>query len=406
MAQFAKYIAKKISIKSEGNFSGLIIKIGIGGISLSLTIMLLSVFITKGFYSEIENKLTGFAAPIQIRTFDLNESFEAQPLYLDPIMANKIKSLAGVKNIQPFIQKAGIIKSGENIQGIVMKGIDSTYQTEYLSKILVKGYIPDYKNIDEQNSVLISEYLANSLFLDTGKKLNVYFVQQPVRARSFNIKGIFKSGLDMHDRSFAICNIHMIRTLYSWPDSLVQGYEVLLNNNQNMTKLKPKINTYLGIDKEAITSKELYPQIYDWLALLDQNVWIILILMSIVGIINMITALLILILERTNMIGILKALGAKNHQVRNIFLRKANQLTLNGILIGNLVAMGIFIIQYYTHIIPLDNASYYVDHVPVKFDWIWFTGVNLGCYLICLMSLLIPTVLISNISPVKAIRFN
>lgn len=316
--------------------------------------------------------------------------------------------------MQAFATKGGIVKTKENIQGVICKGVDTGYDWSFFEKHKVRGStlsVDDEKTNDE---VMISKYLARLLKLDTADKMIMYFIdnQNRPRARAFIINGIYETSFEEIDKYFIICDIKHVQQVNDWGPEMISGYEVLLTDFRDLEEMTTEIRNMIAYDffengsKLKVTSiKEKYPQIFDWLALLDINVWVILMLMLMVAGFNMISGLLILILERTRMIGILKSLGAVNIRIRNIFLYLSVFIIGRGLFWGNLIGISICLVQKYLVVLKLDPASYYIDKVPINFDIGHILLLNLGAMGITLFILILPSLIISKISPVDAIEF-
>lgn len=400
------FIAKRITLNSNRTFSKLIVRIAILGIMLGLAVMILSVAIVKGFKSEIREKVRGFAGDIQIVKYDLNTSFENSPFLINPATLRTIKEYPEIDYAQPFATKPGIINTNDEVEGVVLKGVDKTYNWEYFDKIMVSGRTINFADsLQSQKEILISQYTAGRLNLKVGDDFLMYFVQQPLRKRKFEIVGIYNLGVEELDKMYVIGDMSLIRRLNKWTPDQVGGYELRLNDFSQLDTVANKVFESLDIDLRSVTVKEYYPTIFEWLSLLDVNTQVILVLMLAVAVINMISALLIMILERTNMIGILKALGSSNWNIRKIFLYNAAYLIGLGLLLGNILGIGIGIFQYYTHFFQLDQASYFISFVPVQLELLDVLLLNAGTLFICVLVMLIPSLLVTQISPVKAISF-
>ena len=397
------FIAKRITFNSKRTFSKLIVRIAILGIMLGLAVMILSVAIVKGFKSEIREKVRGFSGDIQISKFDLNSSYENSPFVIDKSKFKKLVSTPGIAYAQAFATKPGIINTNNEVEGVVLKGVDKNYNWDYFEKTLVDGKVIDFS--DSGNQILISKYTADRLNLKVGDDFLMYFIENSLRKRKFIIVGIYSLGVEEVDKTFVIGDIGLIRTLNKWDDTQVGGYELRVSDFNNLDKTANIIYDNIDIDLRSFTVKEYYPTIFEWLSLLDVNTQVILILMMAVAVINMISALLIMILERTNMIGILKALGSTNWNVRKIFLYNASYLIGFGLLLGNILGAGLGLIQSETHFFKLDQASYYINFVPVQLDLQDIVLLNAGTLLISVIVLLIPSMLVTRISPLKAISF-
>lgn len=400
------FIAKRITFNSKRTFSKLIVRIAILGIMLGLAVMILAVAIVKGFKSEIREKVRGFSGDIQITKLDLNASFENSPFILSTEVMDKIRQEAGIADVQAIATKNGIINAGDEIEGVVLKGVDKTYNWTYFNKILVSGRTIDFSDtLKSRSQILISKYTADRLNLKVGDDFLMYFIENSLRKRKFQIAGIYDLGVEEVDKVFVIGDIALIRSLNNWNSLEVGGYELRVSKFDELEPVADKVYEDLDIELKSYTIKEYYPAIFEWLSLLDVNTQVILVLMIAVAVINMISALLIMILERTNMIGILKALGSSNWSVRKIFMYNAAYLIGLGLFLGNVLGIGLGLFQRYTHFFTLDQASYYISFVPVQLDFQDILLLNAGTLTISLFVLLIPSMLVTRISPLKAIRF-
>lgn len=409
------FIAKKITQTQEAakNMSGPIVKIAIFGISLGLAVMILSMAIITGFKNEVSSKVIGFGAHIQVTNFDSNRSYETLPINKKQLSTSLLHSIDGIKHSQVFITKSGIIKAKNNIQAIILKGVDNNFDWTFFENNLVEGKVFELPDSTKSNEILISEYIANLLQLKLGDKLTVYFVQDPPRMRSFKISGIYKTSIEDFDKAFALVDMRHLQKLNGWTKDQVSGYEIMIDDYRLLQPLTDSVFNIAGYHftndgarLKIVNIHQLYPQIFDWLNLQNVNVVIILILMLIVASINMISGLLILILERTNMIGLLKGLGYNNWRIRKIFLYQSGFLITKGLLWGNVIGIGLSLIQYYFGIIPLDEATYYIDKVPIELKLSHVAYLNIGTLALTVAIMLLPSYLITKISPAKAIKFN
>ena len=408
------FIARRIIGKKKGrrSFSGSIVAIATFGIALGLAVMIIAVAIITGFKKEISGKVTGFGAHIQILNLDSNISFETKPVPAHLESLDRVKKLEGVSNIQPFALKAGIIKTGEEIHGAVLKGVDSQYDWNFIEKHMIGGETFKVNDSIRTNMVVLSLHTANLLNLGVGDKFTMYFIQEPPRARTFTIQGIYNTSLEEFDRLFIYSDIKQVQRLNDWSEAEVSGHEVMLVNMSTLSDMAEKVRDEVGVDfledgsrLKVETIEEKYTQIFDWLNLQDLNVIVLIILMLIVAGFNMISGLLILILERTNMIGILKALGTNNASIRKIFLYQSAYLTLLGLAWGNVIGVALCMAQKYLHIVSLDPSSYYLDTVPINLNLMHILLLNLGTMTITILFLLLPSMIIARISPDKSIRF-
>ncbi len=368
--------------------------------------MIIAGSIVSGFQKEISEKMFGFWGHIAIRSIQQGNSYEEVPVsFIQPFYPS-LDTVKGIRHIQIFATKAGILKTDSDIEGIVLKGIGPDYDWSFLNHSMVAGKPFNAADTSARNKIIISQSTAERLQLKAGDHVLVYFVQQPMRYRKLLIAGIYKTGLAEYDRLYALVDIEQIQKLNDWQADEVGGFEVSINDINDMDKFAYLINEkYAGQELAAQTVKEENPNLFDWLGLQSMNEHVILILMILVAIINMTTVLLILILERTNMIGILKSLGGSNWLIRKIFLYQTAYITGTGILLGNVIGIGLCLVQKYFHVITLPEDSYYVRVAPVLLNPAFIAGLNIGTLLVCFFTLIIPSYLVSRITPVKAIRF-
>lgn len=403
-----RYIARRITFSNNGKerISRPVIRIAILGIALGFSIMVLAVFIVNGFKREIREKLIGFNAHIQISHFDQNYSYETSTISNDPGLTEKLRQLPDVAHVQRFATKAGIIKNGADLEGVVAKGIGNDYDWSFFNKYLVDGHVFTVQDSTRGTDIVISKNTATKLNLKTGDSLNMYFIQQPPRARRFRIAGIYQTGLEEFDNLYLFCDIGQIRVLNDWAPDKTGGYEITLKNFNRIDEATEQVYQTLPPDLNARSVKELYPQIFDWLELQNINAWIIIALMIVVSGINMISALLVIILERVQMIGTLKSIGSSDASIRKVFLWVASYIIGRGLVIGNIAGLGIAGLQHYFKIIPLDETSYYISHVPVQINLTQLALLNAGTLALCVLMMILPTLLVTSIRPVNALRYS
>lgn len=403
---FASFISSRISFQSNRTFSKLIVRIAVVGIMLGLGVMILSVAVIRGFKQEIRQKLRGFAGDILIQKFDNNYSDQNSPFKIDNAFVKKVQASPLFTHIMPIATKPGIIKTHTEIEGVIMKGVNKNYDWTFFRKILVSGKVIDFKDtVDAQKQIMISSYTASRLKLKVGDKFLMYFVQEPLKKRPFYITGIFDVGVEDIDKSFVVGDLSLIVKLNNWHPDEIGGYELRVSDFDKLDDANDYLGDKMPLKLKSYTVSESYPSIFEWLKLLDVNAQVMLILMLIVATINMISALLIIILERTSMIGIFKAMGAGNWTIQKIFLYNASYLIGIGLVLGNIFGLGISLVQYNTHLFKLDEESYYMKFVPILVRWTDIVLLNIGTLAICLLVLIIPSMLVTRISPVKAIRF-
>ncbi|MCU0407411.1 MAG: ABC transporter permease [Bacteroidales bacterium] len=412
---FPYFIAQRlVKGRREGtSFSRPINVIAITGIALGLAVMIIAVAILTGFKKEIREKVVGFGSHIQIMNFDSNISYETSPISQNQEFTGKVRAIPGVKHMQVFATKAGIIKTDEEIQGVVLKGVGSDYDWSYFSSCIVEGSVFTVSDTARTNEVIISRKLADMLNLKKGDSFATFFVQDPPRSRKFTISGIYETSLEEFDKIYVFCDIGHIRRLNGWEDDKVSGFEIFIDDFNSMEPMTQLVRDAVGYrisedeEKFRVTNAGgRYPQIFDWLNFQDVNVIIIIALMLLVAGFNMISGLLILILEKTNMIGILKALGSEDKSIRRVFLYQASYLIGKGLFWGNLAGIGLAFLQLKTGLITLDPTSYYIKTVPVNLDIVHILLLNAGTMAAIVLMLLVPSQLISRISPVKAIKYD
>ncbi len=367
--------------------------------------MILSHAVVNGFQSTIQNKVFNFLGHIQITRFDSQHSYESVPIDRRVSFYPLADSVTSIEHMQVFAQMAAIMKTEKQIEGVLLKGVGPDFDWTFLHNRLVKGDTFHITDSVTSNEILISKKIADRLRLDTGQQVGAYIIQDPPRARQFTIKGIYNTGLEEYDKLYCIVDLKHIQKLNNWEPHQVGGFEVFLPHLGKTQEASQFLNKHLPTELQAQSLKQINPNLFDWLKMQDLNKYVILILMILVAAINMITVLLILILERTNMVGILKALGADNWAIQRIFLYNAVYIIGIGLLLGNTVGIGIGVLQKYTGLITIPQKSYYISQVPIQLDWMAFLGINVGTIVVCTLMLIIPSYLVTRITPIKSIRF-
>lgn len=402
-------IARRISLGNHRSFSAFITRIAIAAVALSMVVMVVTTASVNGFKYEISRKIFGFWGHIHINTYDLNYSYEdIQPISVKQSFYPNLDTLPGVHHIQVYANIAGIIKTPDNIEGIMLKGIGSDFDWTFLRSFLIQGDTLNLADSTKSNSILISQKTAKRLMLKTGDGMVVYFVKDRPKVRKFTVAGIYKTGLEEYDEKYALVDIRHIQKINGWEDDQVGGFEVILDNVNDIDTMTNLLNDeIIGADTplQVQSMKDIDPNIFEWLELQNTNEQIILVLMIFVAIINMAAALLILILERTNMIGILKALGATNRIVQQIFLYNAAIIMGVGLFIGNVIGLGVCYLQQHYGIIKLSEEQYYLSVAPMKINWPVLIGLNAGSLIVCVLVMLLPSLMVVAIQPIKAIRF-
>ena len=419
-------MARRIAFAGGQNFSRLIIRIAVIAVALSVAVMIAASALISGFKTEISRKIFEFWGHIHISDTAYSLSFEPtpislkQPFYpsldtirsiseanLDRMELGHKKPHGGIRHIQAFAHKPGIIRTKTALEGILLKGIGTDFDWENLKPYLLEGKPINVKDTAPSRDIIISRQTADRLQVGIGDKFIVHFVKDRDQLRRlFQVSGIYKTGLEEYDRKFALCDIRQVQNLLGWDGNQVAGFEIWLDDLRDLDLYNQYIyDEVLPPELLAVSIREKFPSIFEWLELQDYNEVVILALMLAVAIINMITALLVLVLERTNMIGVLKALGAANGRIRQIFIYHAAVITLLGMFWGNLIGLGFCFLQDKFRFIRLNEADYYLSYAPVKVNWLAVAGINIGTLLITLIFLLLPSLVVSGISPVRAIRF-
>lgn len=408
------FIARRIHFSKEGDRKVIspAVRIAIIGIALGLAVMILSVAIVIGFKKEVRNKVIGFGSHIQITNFDSNSSYESTPIAISDTLLQNLRAFPGIRHVESFATKPGILKTENDFQGIVLKGVDTDYDWTFFRNNLKEGNIISIDPDKNSTDVIISRYLADLLQLNVGDSFLTYFVQDNVRARKFHIAGIYETGFLDYDKLFVIADIKQIRRLNGWEKDQVSGLELFVDNYDNLDQISEDLYFDLAEKQDrngntfyARSIKELNPMIFNWLDVLDINVVVILVLMLSVAGFTMISGLLIIILERTNMIGILKALGQNNTSIRHIFLYVSFFLIGKGMLWGNIIGVFLCLMQSHFKIITLDPSIYYLDAVPVDLNILSLVLLNIGTLCISMLMMLGPSYLITKIDPARSIRF-
>lgn len=401
-----RFISSRIFSFSKENLSSVVMKIAVVSIALGISIMLISIAVIVGFKNQIKEKVVGFVNPIQIQVLNQNESIEETPFIYDSVLKSKL-DLPFVESVYSTANKAGLVKTNEEIHGIVLKGVGEDYDWNYMKANLVAGDVPQYLENERSNDVLISKVISDKMVLNVGDEVRIWFVGENMktRGRKFLIKGIYETGLTECDERFIYCDLNQIRRLNGWDDNMVGHLEIDVVDGVNPAEANNVIYYKIPTNLVSYEAKDLYPQIYDWLELQDMNVVIIIVLMLLVAGITIISMLLIIVLERTSTIGILKSMGANNAFIRRIFLQRSQRILLIGMLLGNIFGIGLCLIQKYTEIIKLSPESYYLSSVPIELNWTYILLLNIGTFILWVLMMSIPTMIINNIKPSKSIRF-
>ena len=404
------FIAKRIIAGKEykNSISSPIIKIAITAIALGIIIMMISIATGKGMQEKIRDKISGFKGHIQITNYDDNNSeVSINPIHKKQDFYPQFSNIEGIKNVQIYANKAGLIRTKTAFEGIVFKGVSTDYDWSFFKEYLIEGRLPDF-NQKRTRDVLLSKTLVSNLQLTLNDTIEVHFFKSnrklPSRFKLI-VVGIYDTGFNQFDKNMMIGDIREVQRLHKWNDNQVGGFEVVLDNFDQIKEKGDEVYAAIGSTLNSNTIVETYQFIFEWIELFDNNVWFIIGIMILVASINMITALLVLILERVQMVGILKALGSDNWSVRKIFLYNASYLILKGLFWGNLIGLSLLGIQYYFGLVTLDPATYYVSTVPISISFVAIVALNIGTLVLCFLMLIVPSYIITKISPSKSIQF-
>ena len=405
------FIAKRIigSKSYKSSISAPIIKIGIAAIAIGIIVMLIAIATGLGLQQKIRDKMVSFNGHVSIALFDSNNSEESfRPISKNQEFYPTFKEVQGVSHIQGVATKFAVIRTETDFEGVILKGVGADYNWDYLREYLIEGDLPDFSQ-NRNEDILISEYLANRLGFKVGDKFNTYFVKsdvnKPPSIITYAVKGIYNSGMQELDKTYIIGDIRHIQRLNRWEADQVGNFEIFIDDFEDIQEKGVEIYSNIPSNLDARTVKQKYATIFEWISIFDKNIYGIIGIMILVAGINMITALLVLILERTQMIGILKALGSNNWSIRKVFLYNATYLIFLGLVWGNILGLGLLLAQKYFGLFPLDPSIYYVTEAPVFLSVGYIIALNVGTFILCLIMLLVPSYIISKISPVKAIRF-
>jgi lipoprotein-releasing system permease protein len=405
------FIAKRIIAgkKYKNSISSPIIKIAITAIALGIIIMLIAVATASGLQTKIRDKMAGFKGHVQILNYDNNNSdVSITPINIEQDFYPEFENIAGIKNVQIFASKGGIIRTDTDFEGIIFKGVSGDYDWSFFEEYLVAGKIPDFEQ-RRTKEVLLSQTVMNRLQLKLNDTIAATFLKTASSTlpsnRKYNISGIYNSGFAPFDKNMMIGDIREVQKLNKWTENQVGGFEVLLSNFDDIEEKSDEIYREISLTLNANSITNLYPTVFDWIQLFDNNVWFIIGIMILIAGINMITALLVLILERVQMIGILKALGSGNSSIREIFLYNATYLILKGLFWGNTIGLSLIGLQYFFEIITLNPETYYVAVMPVHISIGEVFALNIGTLVLCFLMLVIPSYIVTKINPSKSIKF-
>ena len=380
----------------------------VAAVSLSITVMILAIATGKGLQEKISAKVTGFTSDIQVTVLDLNQSLELSPISPDSSLIQSLYEIEGIEHVQTQITKNALIKTNTEFEGIAIKGVDNNFDWSFINTHLTQGRLPEYNSYEKSNEILISKKLSQKLSLEISDQALFYFQgKQKIQPliRKFSIVGIYETGIELFDDLYIFADLKHLQKINRWSKNQFSSIEIKINKDYNIDSVHSLVEIVTPYDTKVSTTETLYPQIFDWIKLFDLNIVIILIIMIVVASINMISSLLIIILERTKMIGLLKALGATSISIKKIFLYHAFYLLQKGLIIGNGIGLSLIALQHFLSPIELDPAHYYVKKLPVVLSLENWFSINLMSFFICMILLIIPALIIQKVELVKAIRY-
>ena len=407
------FIAKRISSRTEGR-KNVMIRIATITVAIGMAVMIVALAVVGGFKKEVTGKLVGFSSHVRIVNLYTNNSFETSPVTVDSALMRAISEIPGFKSISTYALKGGIIKTPGAIQGIALKGTGPDHDNTFLTGSLLRGNLPQVSDSVRHKDLLVSESVARMLKVDVGDRVEMLFIStsRPVRRDRFKICGLYSTGMEELDRTMAFTDIRNVQRLNGWSGEQVSGYEVMTADFDKLTRFSNDVYNTVFDNSESISEVlkvedivNLNPGIFDWLKAHNMNAAVIIIIMLLVALLNMISAMLIILLEKTSMIGILKALGMNNWSVQKIFLLRALRIVLYGMLWGNAIGIGICLLQKYTGFVKLDSSGYFLSQVPIEISWEWLVGLNIAVPIVMVLLLSIPALVVSSVKPEKTIRF-
>jgi lipoprotein-releasing system permease protein len=399
------FLAKKIEKTKSQTFSSLIITVGVISISIAVSVLIISFFVLFGFKNTIKEKLFSITSHLQVSKFTVNRSLEEATVPNNLQIVDLVKKNPKIKSINKAAYKSIILKSEEEISGVVFKGIDQDYDWKEFSPNIVSGRPVRFQLNGISNELIISEKIALELNLTLNDELLIYFIQNPPRARKLKIVGIYASNVEEMDQIYVLGDLALIQKINNWEKGEFGHYEIFIKDINQLDLVKTELLDVFSQEYQVLKVTEILPMFFDWFKLLDKNIVIVIILIVLVASFNMISVLLIMIMERTPMIGLLKAVGSLNSQIRAIFIFNGAKIIFKGLIIGNLLGLGLCYLQDKFKIIKLDASNYYMNFVPINWNWPIVLLINLAVFVVVLVVLMIPSLIITRISPVQALKY-
>lgn len=401
----SRFISQRIQKTKSESFTSTVVKVGVASIAIGLAVMIISFAILVGYKQAIKDKLFSLSSHIQVSKITLNQSYEETPMPIKTNFYNNYLQNKQIRHVQAVGNKAGMLKSSEELAGIIIKGVGKDYDWQTFSQNLIEGKRITFADTSFSNEVIISKRIATRLKIKLSDEVLIYFIQTPPRVRKVRVVGIYETGLEEFDKNFIIGDLALVQKMNEWDNNTCGHYEIFLKDFDTLNETTKLVSNEINQDMKATRITEMFPAIFDWLSLLDKNILIVLALILVVACFNMISVLLVMMMERTPMIGMLKALGSDNIQIRKIFVFNGLNIILKGILYGNLIGIGLGLIQYYFKVIPLDPENYYISYVPIAWDWLIVLVLNIATILLILAVITIPTLVVSKLRVVEALKF-
>lgn len=404
------FIANRVAFNSQRSFSRFIIRLATAATALSVAAMIITIAFVTGFQNAVSQKVFSFWGHVRVQQYEADKALVAEetPLKQNDTVIKIIKGTQGVKQVQAFATKSAVLEKNKEIDGVLFKGVESNYDFNNLQPFLISGRWIDFKDTSYTKQVVISKPFADELHIKLNDSIHIYFISAKdgtTSVRKLQVCGIYKTGVEEYDKLFVIGDLRLLRRINNWDENEIGGYEIFINDYNKMDSISSNLHKSLPGAWSSKTIKQVYPNIFDWLSIQDVNRNVVFIVMSIIGIINLITCLLILVLERTRMVGVLKSIGTKDWCIQQIFLYHAAIISGIGILIGLIFGVGICLLQQYTGFLKMDETAYYVSVAPVQIVWWHVALVCICAFIVCFISLILPTLFVKSVSPVKAIQF-
>lgn len=400
-----RFIAQRIQKSNTTTFTSTVTKIGISSIAIGLAVMIISFSILIGFKQTIRDKLFSLSSHIQVNKITLNQSFEETPMTINSKFYQNYRKNPEIRHVQAVANKAGLLKSTEEHSGIVIKGVGSDYDWGNFKENLVEGRPINFSDTTYSDEIIISKKIANQLKIKLSDKVRIYFIQNPPRIRPVRVVGIYDTGLEEFDKNFIIGDLALVQRMNDWDKNTAGHYEIFLKDFNNLDLAAKSVFDEIDQDMQLVKVTEMFPAIFDWLGLMDRNIIVIIALILLVASFDMISVLLVMMMERTPMIGLLKALGTNNMKIRQIFIYNGLTIIIKGMIYGNIIGIGFCFLQKIYKIIPLDSESYYMSYVPISFDWLTIIILNIVTVLLVLAVITIPTLVVSRMKLIESLKF-